>query len=47
MARKNVFLDPGNPFPEMALHTASGETINLPGATGNAYGVVLFYRGHW
>ena len=47
MARKNVVLDAGDPFPEMALRTVSGETINLPGATGSGYGVVLFYRGHW
>ncbi len=48
MAKVNsVFLDKGDKFPEMGLKLVSGETIKLPQATGEGYGVVLFYRGYW
>jgi peroxiredoxin len=48
MAKINsVFLDQGDKFPEMELKLVSGETMRLPEATGEGYGVVLFYRGYW
>jgi peroxiredoxin len=48
MARTNsILLDKGDKFPEIEMKLVSGETVRLPGATGEGYGVVLFYRGYW
>jgi len=43
----SVILDTNDPFPELDLKLVSGETLKLPQATGEGYGVVLFYRGPW
>jgi len=40
-------LDQGMPFPQMEFNLVSGETIKLPEATGEGYGIILFYRGYW
>ncbi len=40
-------LDTNDRFPDLELKLVSGETLKLPQATGEGYGVVLFYRGHW
>jgi peroxiredoxin len=40
-------LNPGDPFPELAITTTEGESLALPGALAGDYGVVLFYRGAW
>lgn len=40
-------LDTNDAFPEMDLKLVSGRTLRLPEATGEGYGVVLFYRGSW
>jgi len=40
-------LNPGDPFPELAITTTEGEALALPRALAGAYGVVLFYRGAW
>jgi peroxiredoxin len=48
MARTNsTLLDKGGKFPEMEMMLTSGETVRLPEATGEGYGVLLFYRGYW
>jgi peroxiredoxin len=48
MARKSsALLDTNDLFPELELQLLSGETLQLPEATGEGYGIVLFYRGHW
>ncbi|MEE8415321.1 MAG: hypothetical protein V3S05_03530 [Desulfobacterales bacterium] len=48
MTRKDVtMLDANDAFPEINLHTISGEELKLPEATGEGYGVVLIYRGYW
>jgi hypothetical protein len=48
MARADsILLDKGDKFPEMEMNLVSGETVRLPEATGQGYGVVLFYRGYW
>ncbi len=43
----SVILDANDMFPEIDLQLISGETIKLPAATGEGYGIVLFYRGSW
>ena len=43
----SVILDTNDRFPELDLKLVSGETLKLPQATGEGYGVVLFYRGPW
>ena len=43
----STLLDANDVFPELNLQLVSGETLNLPGGTGEGYGVVLFYRGYW
>jgi peroxiredoxin len=43
----SLILDTNDRFPEMEVQLVSGETLKLPQATGEGYGVVLFYRGHW
>lgn len=42
-----VLLDTNDNFPELVVSLISGETLNLPEATGAGYGIVLFYRGGW
>jgi len=34
-------------FPQLELQLVSGEKLNLPEGTGEGYGVILIYRGHW
>lgn len=34
-------------FPELDLELVSGESLKIPEGTGDGYGVLLFYRGHW
>ena len=43
----DVLLDTNDRFPELELQLVSGESIKLPEATGEGYGIVLFYRGSW
>ena len=43
----STFLDTNDVFPELELQLISGERLKLPEATGEGYGVVLFYRAHW
>ena len=43
----SVILDTNDRFPDMDLKLISGETVKLPEATGEGYGIVLFYRGYW
>jgi peroxiredoxin len=43
----SILPDKGDKFPEMEMNLVSGETVRLPEATGQGYGVVLFYRGYW
>lgn len=48
MSRRGSFLlDTNDPFPEMEFNLVSGETCKLPEGTGEGYGIVLIYRGHW
>jgi hypothetical protein len=48
MARiDSLILDTNDRFPNLELKLVSGETLKLPQGTGEGYGVVLFYRGHW
>ncbi len=42
-----VLLDTNDIFPEMKFQLVSGETLNLPEATGEGYSVIFFYRGSW
>jgi len=39
--------DTGDFFPVMEFQTTAGESVVLPGDLIGAWGVVLFYRGHW
>ena len=43
----SIILDTNDRFPDMDLKLISGETVKLPDATGEGYGIVLFYRGYW
>ena len=43
----SLMLDANDVFPELEMSAISGETIKLPEAIGDGYGVVLFYRGYW
>ncbi len=48
MARTgSTILDTNNPFPQISLSLASGQSLELPVDTGDGYAVVLFYRGFW
>lgn len=40
-------LNPGQSFPNITLHLADGQRLNLPGDLAGGFGVVLFYRGSW
>jgi hypothetical protein len=42
-----TFLDVNDAFPPLDVPLISGETVRLPEATGEGYGIVLLYRGHW
>lgn len=43
----SVLLDTNDLFPQLDWRLVSGETLKLPRGTGEGYGVILFYRGHW
>jgi len=43
----STVLDANDVFPELELQLVSGETLKLPEGTGDGYGVLLLYRGHW
>jgi len=48
MARMgSLILDTNDLFPQLEWQLVSGEALKLPRATGEGYGVVLFYRGEW
>ena len=48
MARAGlVLLDAHDRFPELDVKLITGETLKLPEWTGEGYGVVILYRGHW
>src|ERR1700731_2477207 len=40
-------LNPGDPFPRLAISTTDGQALALPDALAGHFGVVLFYRGAW
>ncbi|HEY4019925.1 MAG TPA: peroxiredoxin family protein [Pseudonocardiaceae bacterium] len=40
-------LHPGDTFPELTLSVPGGETLTVPDAFADGFGVVLFYRGSW
>ena len=40
-------MDANDKFPELELQLISGEKLKLPEGTGEGYGLVLIYRGHW
>jgi peroxiredoxin len=40
-------LNPGDPFPSLAVHLPGGEELTLPDALADHFGVVLVYRGSW
>jgi peroxiredoxin len=42
-----LLLQPGQQFPPLTLSLPAGETLQLPDALANGFGVVLFYRGAW
>ncbi len=43
----SAMLDTNDMFPKLDLQLVTGETLKLPEETGEGYGVILFYRGHW
>jgi peroxiredoxin len=40
-------LNPGDPFPQLALTIPGGETFRVPERFDGQFGVLLFYRGSW
>jgi peroxiredoxin len=40
-------LNPGDPFPRLAISTTDGQAFTIPDAFADDFGVVLFYRGAW
>ena len=40
-------LNPGDPFPRLAITTVDGRALTLPDAFAGDFAVVLFYRGAW
>ena len=40
-------LDSNDNFPQLSLQIVDAGETTLPEATGEGYGVVLFYRGYW
>ena len=41
------FLRNGDVFPSLSLAKVGGGALDLPGALGGGYGVILVYRGAW
>jgi peroxiredoxin len=42
-----TLLHPGDPFPVLTLTQPGGQTLTVPDARRDGFGVVLFYRGSW
>ncbi|GAA3824753.1 redoxin domain-containing protein [Streptomyces chiangmaiensis] len=42
-----TLLSPEDSFPTLTLTQAGGQTLTLPDAFADNFGVVLFYRGSW
>ncbi|MGW5591147.1 redoxin domain-containing protein [Streptomyces sp. NPDC003857] len=42
-----TLLHPGDSFPALPLTQAGGQTLTVPDALADNFGVVLFYRGSW
>jgi len=42
-----TLLNPGDPFPTLAVTLPGGDTLSLPDTLAGGFGVVLFYRGAW
>ncbi|MGQ5653662.1 peroxiredoxin family protein [Streptomyces sp. EKR5.2] len=42
-----TLLHPGDAFPALPLTQAGGQTLTVPDALADNFGVVLFYRGSW
>lgn len=40
-------LNPGDPFPALAVTTSDSQNLQLPDALAGRFGVILFYRGAW
>jgi peroxiredoxin len=40
-------LNPGDPFPRLAISAADGQPVLIPDAFAGDFAVVLFYRGSW
>jgi peroxiredoxin len=40
-------LNPGDPFPRLAMNVLGGETLTVPDAFAGDFATVLFYRGSW
>jgi peroxiredoxin len=40
-------LQPGDPFPTLALTQPGGHALSVPDVFDGGFGVVLFYRGSW
>jgi peroxiredoxin len=40
-------LHPGDPFPQLSLALPGGQSLTVPQAFGEDFGVMLFYRGSW
>ncbi len=40
-------LNPGDPFPRLAITTTDGQAFTVPEAFAGDFAVVLFYRGSW
>jgi peroxiredoxin len=47
MARIGTPLDNLEMFPAFELQLITGDRVQLPEATEDRFGVVLFYRGSW
>jgi hypothetical protein len=40
-------LNPGDPFPDYAVGTTDGRTLNVPADLKGEYAAIIFYRGLW
>jgi peroxiredoxin len=40
-------LNPGDPFPRLAIETVGGQSLTIPDAFAGDFAAVLFYRGAW
>ena len=48
MAREGTeILDTGDEFPSLSFDTVADGALSVPGAFGDDWGVLLFYRAHW